>query len=101
MADNDHMGSASFRSLISNLNSIDSDLGLDFEYGQPDKNCKYYECQDFKTLTSTSKFKFSALHLNISSLAKHFDEFNVLLGLLNHNFSVFGISERFPTNIRF
>ena len=42
MADNNHMGSSSFRSLISNLNSLDSDLGLDFEYDQPNK-AYYYE----------------------------------------------------------
>lgn len=93
MADNDRISSASFRSLISKLNSVDSDLELDSEHDQPKISCKYYECQDFKTLTSTSKFNFSALHLNISSLAKHFDEFNALLGLLNLNFSVIGISE--------
>ena len=37
--------------------------------------------------------KTSALHLNISSLAKHFDELNTLLSLLQHNFSFIGISE--------
>ena len=50
-------------------------------------------------MNSSSKFNFSALHLNISSLAKHFDELNALLGLLNLNFSVIGISEtRFLKN---
>jgi len=40
-----------------------------------------------------SKLNFSAFHLNISSLSRHFDEFNALLGILNINFSVIGISE--------
>ena len=50
-------------------------------------------------MNSSSKFNFSALHLNISSLAKHFDELHALLGLLNLNFSVIGIFEtRFLKN---
>ena len=99
MADNVRLGSASFRSLISKLNSVDSNIVQDSEHDQPEISCKYYECQDFKTSNSSSKFNFSALHLNISSLAKHFDELNALLGLLNLNFSVIGISEtRFLKN---
>ena len=35
----------------------------------------------------------SALHLNVSSLAKHFDKLNTLLSLLQHNFGFIGISE--------
>ena len=50
-------------------------------------------------MNSSSKFNFFALHLNISSLAKHFDELHALLGLLNFNFSVIGIFEtRFLKN---
>ena len=50
-------------------------------------------------MNSSSKFNFSALHLNISSLAEHFDKLNAVLGLLNLNFSVIGISEtRFLKN---
>ena len=71
----------------------------DSEHDQLEKSI--YECQDFKTLNSSSKFNFSTLHLNISSLAKHFDELNALLGLLNLNFGVIGIPEKFSTNIRF
>lgn len=33
------------------------------------------------------------LHLNMSSLSKHFEERNFLLSKLNHKFSVIGISE--------
>ena len=52
-----------------------------------------------KVMTSTKQFlSITAklllnLHLNISSLAKHFDELNTLLFLLQHNFSFIGISE--------
>ena len=100
MTDN-RMGSASIRSLITKLNSVN--FNLDFnsesEYDQSELSCKYYECQDFNTLTSAYKFNFSAFHLNISSLARHFDELNTLLSLLNHDFSVIGISEtRFLKN---
>ena len=56
-------------------------------------NCKYYECHDFNNTMSQYKHKTSALHLNISSLSKHFDELNTLLSLLQHNFSFIGISE--------
>ena len=38
-------------------------------------------------------FSFSAFHLNISSLTKHFDELQTLLSLLDVNFSVIGITE--------
>ena len=93
MANENRLGSASFRSLIAELNSLNSNLDLNLINDRSDTSCKYYECQEFNTLISTSKFNFSAFHLNISSLAKHFDEFNALSGLLNINFSVIGISE--------
>ena len=82
MANENRLGSASFRSFIAELNSLNSNLDLNLINGRSDTSCKYYECQEFNTLISTSKFNFSAFHLNISShLAKHFDEFNALLGL--------------------
>ena len=56
-------------------------------------NCKYYECHDFNNTMSQYNHKTSALHLNIPSLSKHFDELNNLLSLLQHNFSFIGISE--------
>ena len=55
-------------------------------------NCKYYECSDFNNLNLNPK-AFSSLHLNIASMAKHFDELNTLLATLKHDFSVIGISE--------
>ena len=55
-------------------------------------NCKYYDSEEFIENFSNSKC-FSAFHLNISSLTKHFDELHTLLSLLNVNFSVIGITE--------
>ena len=56
-------------------------------------DCKYYNCQEFNSIVASCKFSFSALHLNISSLGRYFDEFNTLLSLLNLKFDVIGISE--------
>ena len=55
-------------------------------------NCKYYNSEEFVDEFSNSKC-FSAFHLNIASLTKHFDELQTLLSLLNINFSVIGITE--------
>ena len=55
-------------------------------------NCKYYDSEEFIKQFSNSKC-FSAFHLNISSLTKHFDELQTLLSLLDVNFSVIGITE--------
>ena len=35
----------------------------------------------------------SALHLNISSMSKHFDDLNTMLSLLEYKFSFIGITE--------
>jgi hypothetical protein len=92
-----------FRSLISDLNSlVHNPEPIDDSGSSPFKsvNCKYYDCLEFNALVATVKsYIFSALHLNISSLNCHFDEFNALLALLKFNFSVIGISEsRFLKN---
>ena len=98
------MNSAHFRSLISDLNSIQNNLESTSDDSElapfESVNCKYYDCQEFTTLASGLKSSFfSALHLNISSLTRHFDEFNALLTLLKFNFGIIGISEsRFLLN---
>jgi len=44
-------------------------------------------------------FNFSDLHLNIASMAQHFDEFDGFLAQVNLSFGVIGISEsRFLKN---
>jgi len=83
-------------SLISDLNALNLNINSCDDFDQSffnSTNCKYYNCQEFTTLTSFFKCNFSAFHLNIASLSRHFDELNALLGLLNFNFSVIGISE--------
>ena len=55
-------------------------------------NCKYYECKDFNNLNLNRK-SLSSFHLNMASLAKHFDKLNTLLALLEHDYSVICISE--------
>ena len=75
------------RSLISDLNNVvrnqDNDTNsVDFST----TSCKFYECEDFNNLNVNPK-SLSAFHLNIASMAKHFDELNTLLALLKHKFS--------------
>ena len=89
--------SARYRSLISDLNTLNLNIAnscedIDQSFFES-TNCKYYNCQEFNTLTSFSKCNFSAFNLNIASFSRHYDELNALLGLLNFNFSVIGISE--------
>ena len=84
---------ARYRSLIADLNALDLNPNV-FNYDQSfNVNCKYYDCQELNAITAVSKFNFSAFHLNISSLSRHFDELNALLSILNLKFSVIGISE--------
>ena len=81
--------------LISDLNKVsngNADKNFEHTFDTFDTtNCKYYEWHDFNNTMSQYNRKTSALHLNISSLAKHFDELNTLLSLLQHNFSFIGI----------
>ena len=53
---------------------------------------KYYKIDEFMS-AKIPKNAFSTLHLNISSLQGHIDDLKTLLSLLDHNFSVIGISE--------
>ena len=82
--------------LISDLNKVShGNADKNFEPTFDTTNCKYYECHDFNNTMSQYKRKTSALHLNISSLAKHFDvsltpycpscnTTSVLMGYLKH-----------------
>ena len=66
-----------------NGNGVDNLTGID---------CKYYDSEEFIEQFAKSKY-FSAFHLNIASLTKHYDELQTLLSLLDVNFSVIGITE--------
>ena len=58
-------------------------------------SCKYYNNKQLKELISDKKNSkgLSLLHLNISSLPFHIDEFTNLLSELNSYFNVIGITE--------
>ena len=58
-------------------------------------SCKYYNNKQLKELISDKKNSkgLSLLHLNISSLPFHIDEFTNLLSELNSNFKIIGITE--------
>ena len=53
---------------------------------------KYYTPAEFLQ-TKISKNAFTILHLNIASLQLHLDDLKTLLSMLNHSFSVIGITE--------
>ena len=55
-----------------------------------DFNLKYHEYKDNN--------HFSLIHINARSLSKNFEEISNYLSLLNHEFSVIGISETWLTN---
>ena len=57
--------------------------------------CKYYNNEQLKELVSDKNNSkgLSLLHLNISSLPYHIDEFRNLLNELNSNFKIIGITE--------
>ena len=55
--------------------------------------CRYLDCNDFNLTFSNCSSHLSFLHLNISSLPKHFDIYNSILNSINHEFKVLGFSE--------
>ena len=58
------------------------------------QNCKYREIDYFQKLSRNFKRKtLSFFHMNVSSLTKNFDDFNVLLNDLNVNFDILAITE--------
>ena len=79
--------SQDFIKSLSNLSytfpCVDSDGNID---------CKYYDISEFKSLAGSDKY-FSYLHLNISSISKHFESFHNFLESLEHHFNVLAISE--------
>ena len=94
------MVSSEIKSLISNLNLVQTSLNSSVDEGDEEEenflsnsvNCKYYELHEFKEIQNKTKC-FSALHLNISSLDKHFDKLYNLLAESNHHFEIIGITE--------
>ena len=80
------------------INNITFDLNeenniIENENIIPPANCKYYTIDEFHTQTFNSDKHFSILHLNISSIEYHIEEFRIVLELLKHKFDFICISE--------
>ena len=57
-------------------------------------NCKYRDTDYFENLTKDFKRKaWSFFHVNVCSLTKNFDDFNILLSDLNVGFDILAITE--------
>ena len=57
-------------------------------------NCNYRDTDYFKNLTKDFKRKaLSFFHMNVCSLTKYFDDFNILLSDLNVSFDILAITE--------
>ena len=57
-------------------------------------NCKYRDIGYFENLTRDFKRKaLSFFHINVCSLTKNFDDFNILLSDVNVNFDILAITE--------
>lgn len=93
-------GVSNFKSYFQQLNNlVDPFIHSSTPEGFENVNCKFYDCFEFLSIPQKVKM-FSCMHINISSLCKHFDELSELLSALNHNFSVLGISETRLSNMR-
>ena len=56
-------------------------------------HCLYHDIADFNKMVATPVNNLSLLHLNISSLPYHFEEFDEFLNSLHIKFNVIGITE--------
>ena len=65
-------------------------------------DCKYYDEVNYRDaysqLEQDCSYLFSAIHCNIRSLSKHFDDFTTYLQCINKKFSVIGLSETWLNN---
>ena len=77
--------------IMSQLNNFTDDKKQN-ELNLP--NCKYRDTDYFKNLTKDFKRKaLSFFHMNVCSLTKNFDYFNILLRELNVSFDILAITE--------
>ena len=80
---------SSFKSFFNRVNDLSNNDNNEEDI--PAINCKYVDINSFKY---TQKVKdFSLFHLNIASLAKHKDELETVLNLLDYKFDILGITE--------
>ena len=82
-----------FHPLFSDIPEINQIHNDNTELSLNSFECRYFDCNDFNTTFVNSSSHLSFLHLNISSLSKHFDMYNSLLDSIDHKFKVLGISE--------
>ena len=87
----DLLPSYELRSKLSGMpNLSDADIENNFVYRI---HSDYYNLEEFKSSTRQIKKHFSLFHLNIGSLASHFEELQASLGLCEFPFDIIGISE--------
>ena len=84
----------SFKLNISLMNQISFSNTFSENTEIPSSTCNYLDCDDFnKIFTVSNSNKLSLFHLNINSLAKHFENLNSLLNSIHNKFEIIGISE--------
>ena len=77
--------------LMNQLNNFNDDE-KENELNLP--NCKYRDTDYFKNITKDFRRKvLSFFHMNVCSLNKNFDDFNILLSDLNVSFDILAITE--------
>ena len=54
------------------------------DYDVQPVDCKYYTIEEFQNLKIKNDRHFSILHINISSIQFHIEEFRIILQLLKH-----------------
>ena len=87
------------KSLLADLNKVVIDLTSDDDDEDESviqfhaNSCSYLNCDEFNSIVSKTPSNFSAFHLNIASMSKHFDKLGSLLAQLKSNFSFIGISK--------
>lgn len=74
------------------FNNIDPTNNFNLFRGY-DQHCNYYDPDNLHINNNINPASFSLLHINARSLHNSIDNINSLLGLLNHQFSIIGITE--------
>ena len=81
---------AAINNITFDLNDENDDIVIENSI-QP-VNCNYYTIEEFKSQKFNSDKHFSILHLNISSVEYHIEEFRIFLEFLKHKFDFICIS---------
>ena len=80
--------------LINLMNQLNNFTDYEKEKELKLPNCKYRKIDYFQKLSKNFKRKtLSLFHMNVCSLTKNFDDFNILLNDLNVNFDILAITE--------